>query len=419
MISRGPWWKHWKARQFCLLEPFLRTSHSRSSRRPEGSRQHRSGGAHHSGVAGRAPIRLFPLSGGTSLGGQWHLGLSVVRKTDRQRRCAVYRCDPERMEGARRGPGSSACQRWQARRPTSCGATTDTRRSHELCLGCGHHPGRTASPLRLERQDRENVGRRERQLLGDIHGSRGFRVLRWLIVRRQASRGGSRRWSHQDLGFGNRHYFHRVQSWLSRCEVAWGPNPNQLASGGTDGCVRMWRLPDAALRQSFTAHSKQILKIVILDDGDRLISVSADRTARICRASTGECVRVFEGHTGEVNSVAVAADKRHMISASEDCTLKVWDVESGSCLATLRGHCQTVWRVAVSPDCKLVASGAADNTVRLWDLASKQCIQELPHPDCVAAVAFSPEGSSLAVGCDDSRVYIYSIEFRPDDGKAG
>jgi len=108
-----------------------------------------------------------------------------------------------------------------------------------------------------------------------------------------------------------------------------------------------------------------------------------------------------------------------MISASEDCTLKVWDVESGSCLATLRGHCQTVWRVAVSPDCKLVASGAADNTVRLWDLASKQCIQELPHPDCVAAVAFSPEGSSLAVGCDDSRVYIYSIEFRPDDGKAG
>lgn len=193
-------------------------------------------------------------------------------------------------------------------------------------------------------------------------------------------------------------------------KVAWGPGVLQLASGGADGRVRLWRLPEAALTRTLNAHSKQILKIVILDDGDRVVTVSADRTARVCRVSTGECIRVFEGHTGEVNSVAVAGDKRHMISASEDCTLKIWDVDSGACLATLRGHCEVVWRVAVSPNGELIASGAADNTVRLWDLKSHQCIQELVHPDCVAAVAFSPEGLSLAVGCDDSRVYIYSID---------
>jgi len=48
--------------------------------------------------------------------------------------------------------------------------------------------------------------------------------------------------------------------------------------------------------------------------------------------------------------------------------------------------------------------------VRLCDLKSQECLQELAHPDCVAAVAFSPEGSSLAVGCDDSRVYVYSVD---------
>lgn len=191
-------------------------------------------------------------------------------------------------------------------------------------------------------------------------------------------------------------------------KVAWGPGL-ELASGGMDGCVRLWRVPEASLSGAFTAHVKPILKVVVLGDGDRVVTVSADQTARVCRTHTGECLRVFEGHTGEVNSVALAHDKRHMISASEDCTLKVWDVESGACLATLRGHCQIVWRVAVSPDGRLVASGAADNTVRLWDLESKQCIQELVHPDCVAAVAFSPAGGNLAVGCDDSRVYIYSL----------
>jgi WD40 repeat protein len=99
-----------------------------------------------------------------------------------------------------------------------------------------------------------------------------------------------------------------------------------------------------------------------------------------------------------------------MVSASEDCTLRLWDLESGACLVILRGHREIVWRVAISPDGRIAASGAADNTVRLWDLESGDCLQELPHPDCVAAVTFSPEGSSLVVGCDDKCIYIYSID---------
>jgi WD40 repeat protein len=57
----------------------------------------------------------------------------------------------------------------------------------------------------------------------------------------------------------------------------------------------------------------------------------------------------------------------------------------------------------------LLASGAADNTVRIWDLELGECVQELRHPDCVAAVAFGPDGSNLAVGCDDTCVYMYSV----------
>jgi WD40 repeat protein len=185
-----------------------------------------------------------------------------------------------------------------------------------------------------------------------------------------------------------------------------------LVSGGADGALRLWRLPSASCEKSVVAHAAPILKVVPLDDNDQLVSVSTDRTARICKLSTGECVRSFEGHTGEVNSVALSGDRRTMVSASEDCTLRVWDVDSGKCIAELCGHSHVVWRVAFSPRRRLIASGAADNLVILWDLESGECIQELAHPDCVAAVAFSPNGENLAVGCDDARVYVYSIDER-------
>jgi WD40 repeat protein len=193
-------------------------------------------------------------------------------------------------------------------------------------------------------------------------------------------------------------------------KVAWGPGESQLLSGGADGCLQIWNIRDGRSEQKIQAHAKAILKVVFLDDGERLVSVSADKTVRICSAVTGECVQVFEGHSGEVNSVAIASDNHRMISASEDGTLRIWDIHTGSCQGVLRGHSDIVWRVAASPDYRIVASGAKDNTVRLWDLRSNECLQELPHPDCVAAVAFSPEGSDLVVGCDNARIYVYSVE---------
>ena len=192
-------------------------------------------------------------------------------------------------------------------------------------------------------------------------------------------------------------------------KVSWGPSDDRLASAGADGKIRVWELPSTRCSAEILVHEGPILKIVFLDDGDRVVSVSADRTVRVCSLSSQRCVTVLHGHTGEVNSVAVSSDKQRLVSGSEDCTLRLWDLNRGDCLRTFYGHRTVVWRVAMSPDGRIAASGSADNTVRLWDLEQGDCVQELAHPDCVAAVAFASDGKRLAVGCDDTRVYVYSI----------
>ena len=65
-------------------------------------------------------------------------------------------------------------------------------------------------------------------------------------------------------------------------KVAWGPGDSRLLSCGADGCLQIWNIEDGRCQQKIQAHSKAILKVVFLDDGERLVSVSADKTVRIC-----------------------------------------------------------------------------------------------------------------------------------------
>jgi WD40 repeat protein len=58
-----------------------------------------------------------------------------------------------------------------------------------------------------------------------------------------------------------------------------------------------------------------------------------------------------------------------------------------------------VYAVAFSPDGKTLASGSWDQTIKLWEAATgKERATLKGHTDNVYAVAFSPDGKTLASG---------------------
>jgi WD40 repeat protein len=65
-------------------------------------------------------------------------------------------------------------------------------------------------------------------------------------------------------------------------------------------------------------------------------------------------------------------------------------------------------QLALHADGRLLAvASAAKHGVQLRDLQTRQVLRELPHPAGVQAVAWQPNGSLLAAGCDDFRIRLW------------
>lgn len=138
------------------------------------------------------------------------------------------------------------------------------------------------------------------------------------------------------------------------------------AAGCADGRVAVWDAAEGRLLHTWSEHTANVLSVAFSRDGRRVVSASADGTARVYDLDSPE-VLVLREHTDKVYCAAFSADGSRIATGCLDSVVRLFDARDGQLVLELRGHDDYVHDVAFSPDGTLLASGSGDGTVRLWD----------------------------------------------------
>ncbi|WP_406278869.1 WD40 repeat domain-containing serine/threonine protein kinase [Embleya sp. NBC_00896] len=186
-------------------------------------------------------------------------------------------------------------------------------------------------------------------------------------------------------------------------------------------------------------YTDEILEVAFSPDGRKMVTSGTDSTIKLWDTSFHAQIRtpidmsanpVFEIMA---STVVFSPDSRTMASGNSDGTVRLWNVaDHGQIGEPLFGHLKDVdgnWTVpaperrwgavAFSPDGHTLAAGADDGAVVLWDAASRRQIGEplTGHTEAIWSLAFSPDGRTLATGGGDGTARLWDVATRRQVGR--
>lgn len=151
-----------------------------------------------------------------------------------------------------------------------------------------------------------------------------------------------------------------------------------LVSGGYDGKLRWYDTAAHKPIRTTDAHAKWVRRVVASPDGSRVASVADDMVCKLWDARDGKLVHELKGHEpltphgfgSMLYAVAFSRDGKRLATGDKVGHVVVWDVATGKPVTTVEAPVLYTW----------------DKTQRLHSIGG------------IRSLAFSPDGTRLAVG---------------------
>ena len=238
-------------------------------------------------------------------------------------------------------------------------------------------------------------------------------------------------------------------------KVAFSPDGKTVACCTKAGNVGLWDVVVGEKRWVKPTLSKRGMAVAFSPDGKTLVSGARDKedskswVARQWDVMMGTETCSSLGAEERVEFVAFCPDNKTVVLASSDynCKLRLWDTSQVEAEHELEGRHKGVRAMAISPDGKTLALALDDSTVKVLDLPvgddnlvdrtvhlTSSSVVKSPeteeafrpgtiptrenqlsyHDELVSAVAFSPDGKTVASGSFAPHIILWDTDRRQE-----
>jgi WD40 repeat protein/serine/threonine protein kinase len=180
----------------------------------------------------------------------------------------------------------------------------------------------------------------------------------------------------------------------------------RIVTASADHSAKLWDAASGKLMASFD-HQGEVNRAVFNPDGTRILTASTDKTAKLWDVASGKFIASFD-HQDEVLQAAFSPDGVRILTVSTDHSAKLWDAASGKLMVSF-DHQDEVLLAAFSPDGTRILTASRDKTAKLWDAASGKLIASFEHQDSVKDAAFSPDGTRILTASEDKTAKLWDV----------
>ena len=191
----------------------------------------------------------------------------------------------------------------------------------------------------------------------------------------------------------------------------WSADSRRLATGSTDGTARVWEIGAQGTREVLTISAQERgggLWVAFSPRGKRLMTgaqdISAVKVWDVTRNGDAEWANL-PADDGNLGGVAFTPDGGRVASGNADGSVTVRDVGALKRPFKLRGPPGGA-AIAVDVSRLGAVTATAGETARTWSLATRKELFSVPTPGGAEDVAWSRDGSLLAVGTFQGEVTI-------------
>ena len=199
-------------------------------------------------------------------------------------------------------------------------------------------------------------------------------------------------------------------------DVAVFPDGRYFAACGSNQQIRVWETDSGALVRTLTIADMNFQSISTSPGNGRLASGSTDGIVRIWDPINSDRPIRQMRHGTPVRIVRYSPDGKHLVSAGRRGLIRIWNPATGDEIRSFPSGQSGNVDVRFSPDGESIAVATKDGRIRLRNTESGEAgviIARIPsreENELMESMAWSNNGKRIATGSYDGKIRLFSTE---------